>query len=162
MAPSQSTLRNNNNSRYSTYAVNSLGAVPAINFWDSSGYEVELEAPAEHQKTGTTSNSKKGKYVSFDVPLSLKNQIDKITPTYEVEIKIFHGGTTEEWCHHYYTVDKLIQDMGFDKFFTLKANKGMETITDIRDQKVGTRKEGDADDHARMEALKENILLKKQ
>ena len=134
-----------------------LTVVPSISFWDTSVYLAETPSKEENKKTGTPENSKKGKYVTFDVPLSTDSQIKKNTPKYETHVKVFHGGTPEEWCYHMKGMSKLIQDMGVHYTFTDEDDNNR--VYDIHDQEITAAAGTTMDQAKRLHHYKQSLNL---
>ena len=69
-----------------------LGTPPAIDFWNDREEETAKEEADDYLKN-------KSAYTTIAVPLNLNGKGLKEAITYDHHVKIFKGGTAEEYCY---------------------------------------------------------------
>ncbi len=83
-----------------------LGIPPAIEFWP-------LKPKKDHEESTDVLKQKKETYVLITIPF--RTQV-KDSPSYERHIKIFKGGTPEEYCQHRQSVDEVIDKLALKQY----------------------------------------------
>ena len=93
-----------------------LGIPPAIEFWPKT---TATKKPTENGIT----TSQKDTYLTIDVPL--RPGVKK-SPTYERHIKLFTGGTPEEYCRHRQLVEEVISKLQYCIYKPIPIHKVSE------------------------------------
>ena len=86
-----------------------LGFKPPIDFWK----------PAVTRDTDEAEDYKYNKesYTTVSIPLNLDGHSQKDKPSYNRHVKVFTGGTAEEFCDHPHVCDELHRKLGFGLFW---------------------------------------------
>ena len=84
-----------------------LGIPPAIEFWSKL---------KEHKDAAGNDvvSTKKDLYLSLDIPL--RPGVKSKHGNYERHVKMFTGGTPEQYCLHRETVDEIITKLRYDQY----------------------------------------------
>ncbi len=103
-----------------------LGIPPAIEFWPKT-------AATEKASENGATTLQKDTYLTVNVPL---HPGVKKSPTHERHIKLFSGGTPEEYCRHRQLVEEVISKLQYNHFKAIpihkvsKADKSLEKTAD--------------------------------
>ena len=93
-----------------------IGMPPAIDFWKPTTKKEEA--------TESDYKSKREAYASITIPIYVDGDpIGKTSSTYERHVKIFRGGSAEEFCGHLYQVEELYRRLGYGTYWQQKKKK---------------------------------------
>ena len=84
-----------------------LGFKPPVDFWK----------PASNRDEDDADDYKYNKesYTTVSIPLNVDGAKLKDKPKYERHVKVFCGGTAEEFCNHLHVCEELYTKLGYDK-----------------------------------------------